>query len=452
VSKDSQKVTGNWGISVSNKFVVLKLAKDLVDPVPLSVLGKVNIVVLNVFNSKMAAGWVGDFIPEDGLLINHGWVDDASDEFPNLVKGKGLQDGVEFDRDTSVDQESLEESGLDDVVAFNFFKGGWGGLVFGSGDDFLINLDINDLGWLINNLGFSGDWLNNDLLLGWGNLNINISSDNFSSVNKEGSVDFVQKEFVVDLVLLSVVESLTKDLTKGGGAWVFGRVSSIWIDWSLNPFLSIDPVQVVLNGDSTGSWADVVLDIIVVSGSGWVVPVVHSLGGVWVLGVVGVWISLGNDLDLWKNVSPEEVWVTEILLELWDPVESLEQRRLYISSEDGWVFLVKLTEQRNSQVLPEDGQLDELFIREKGHRDIIAIRVWVGGGRVVVAGRIGWIIQRRGEKMFLGKAPLLLQQKIFNGRPTVMGWFDQVHQVHAASCNTGNECQHDESLHNWRRK
>lgn len=95
-----------------------------------------------------------------------------------------------------------------------------------------------------------------------------------------------------------------------------------------------------------------------------VVPWGVSEGGVWVESRGGggseieVFTSgwdngLGDDLNLRNDVLVEEDWVTEVHLELGEHPESLEEGRLNISSEDGWVLLPELTEKRDLKILSE---------------------------------------------------------------------------------------------------
>jgi len=378
VSENLQQVTGNVGVSVSNKFLVVELSDNLVDLVTVKDIVDVNIV--NIFNPGVGVvtGWVGVVITEDGLNID-GW-DDASEDFPNVVKGKGLKDGVELDGDVLVDEESLEESILHDDITFNIVLGD--GVDLRSGNNLFVNLDIDDLGWLIDDLGFTSDRLDNNLLVGRGDLDISSDLGDLSNgwlVDEEGLVDLVQKEFVADgIKSLSVV--VVSSSEEGGGVPV-RVVGGVWVsrvgrdDGSFNS-MSEDLVQVFLNGDvMTGV---VSLDIVVVSGGG--VLVVDSFGGVWG--------ALGDDLELWDDVLVEEDWVTEVLHELWDGPELLEKWRLNISSEDGWVLLPELTEERDGKVLTEEGVRHQLLNVKKGDLTLSPARfdiipVGVGGWGVV---------------------------------------------------------------------
>jgi len=284
VSKDLQQITDDWGVSLTNKFVVVQFADDFVDLVTVDNIVEVNII--DILNIVVVTGWEGEgrVITVDGVNIQiDRWNgDNSSNEFPNVVKGKGLEDGVQLNGDTLGDEELLEEGFLHDDVLFKL-----GSVVeSGLGDNLLVNLDINDLGWLIDDLGLSSDWLNNDFLVGWGNLNVSSDLGDFTDswlVEEEGLVDLVQKEFVVDtIVLLTVKVTSSEDW---GGVFVLGgevgegvTVVGKWVQDG-RPVSSVaqDFVQVVSNGDitTTISGVGVVLDIVV-----GVVLAISSLTGV----------------------------------------------------------------------------------------------------------------------------------------------------------------------------
>jgi len=379
VSENLQQVTGDVGVTISNKFLVVELSNNLVDLVSVKEIVDINIVDILNPGPGVVSGWVGGgvVIAKDGLNIG-GW-DDASEDFLNVVKGEGLEDGVELDGDVLVDQESLEESLLDDNITLNIVLGD--GVDLRSGDDLLIDLNIDDLGWLIDDLGFTSDGLNNDFLVGGGNLDISSDLGDLSDgwlVDKESFVDLVQKEFVADgIKSLSVVVVSSSEIGGGVPIRVVGGVSVSGVggdEGSLNS-MSEDLVQVLFNGDVT---AAKILNAVVVSG-GWVL-VVDPFGGVW--------DALGDDLDLWDDVLVEEDWVTEVLHELGDGPELLEKWRLNISSEDGWVLFPELTEEWDGEVLTEEGVRHELI--QIQNRDLTLaparfniISVGVGGWRVV---------------------------------------------------------------------
>jgi len=394
VSEDLQQVTGNVGVSVSNKFLVVELSDNLVDFVTVKNIVDVNVV--NILNPGVGVvtGWVGVVITEDGLNID-GW-DDASEDFPNVVKGKGLEDGVEVEGDVLVDKESLEKGLLHDNITFNIVLGD--GVDLRSGNNLFVNFDIDDLGWLIDDLGFTSDRLDNNLLVGRGDLDISSDLSDLSNgwlVDEEGLVDLVQKEFVADGIksLSVVVVSSSED---GGGVSVRAGVpvrvvGDVWVsrvggdDGSFNS-MSEDLVQVLLNGDvMTGI---VFLDIVVVSGGG--VLVVDSFGGVW--------DALGDDLDLWDDVLVEEDWVTEVLHELWDGPELLEKWRLNISSEDGWVLLPELTEERDGKVLTEEGVRHQLLNVKKGDLSLSPARF-----DIIPVGVRGWGVVKRVQQGLPGE-------------------------------------------------
>jgi len=186
VSKNLQQVTDNWDVSLTNKFIVVQLVDDLVELVTVDNIVEVNLV--DILNSEVSAGWVSDIITEDGVNIDNGWGHNSADDFLHVVNGKGLKDGVEFGRDTLGDQETLEKN----VKVFTFNLGDL--VEFGCGDNLLVNLDIDNVGWLVNNLGFSSDWLDDNFLVSWGNLNIRSDFGNITNdwlVDEEGLVDLV---------------------------------------------------------------------------------------------------------------------------------------------------------------------------------------------------------------------------------------------------------------------
>lgn len=159
------------------------------------------------------------------------------------MKGEGSEDVVHVRGDVSGDEETLEEGFLQHVF----------GLVgvlrhdgFIPGNNLLVNLDINDLGWLVDDLSLSGDGFNNDLLVSWGNLDISSDLGNFSNnglVDEEGPVDFVQEEFVVDSLVHSVL--VTSEDWGVGVTICVGRVGG-----AVNS-MSKDPVHVISNSDFT---------------------------------------------------------------------------------------------------------------------------------------------------------------------------------------------------------
>lgn len=188
----SENVTGNVGVSVSNKFLVVELSDNLVDLVTVKDIVDVNIV--NILNSgiNVVAGWVGVVvvITENGLNID-GW-DDASENFPDVVKGQGLEDTVKLEGDFVLVDKSLQESIFHDDITFNIVFGD--GVDFRSGNNLFVNLDIDDLGWLIDDLGFTSDRLDNNLLVGRGDLDISSDLSDLSFdwlVDEKGLVDLV---------------------------------------------------------------------------------------------------------------------------------------------------------------------------------------------------------------------------------------------------------------------
>lgn len=70
VSKNIQQVTNGWGVSFSNKFIVVQVVDDSVDLVPVKNI--IVIVDLDVIKVKVATSWVGGLISKDGFNINRG--------------------------------------------------------------------------------------------------------------------------------------------------------------------------------------------------------------------------------------------------------------------------------------------------------------------------------------------------------------------------------------------
>jgi hypothetical protein len=398
-------------------------------------------------------GWEGQILntfntTKDGVSVDV-WGHNSSDDFPHLVKGKGPEDGVQFISDSLGDQKSLEKSFLHNNVLFNI-SGDWG-LDLGSGHDFLVNLNIYDLGWFIDNFGLSRDGLNNDLSVGWDDFDISSDLGDLTNswlVDKEVSVDPVQKEFVGLDVLGS---SSTKERC---GVSVF--TVDGWVDaGSLrNSTTTDDPVQVLFDGGNfVFSWVE--------SGGSGVVDVTALNGGVSVVvdSLLSVWHGLGNDLQLRNNVLVEEDGVPEVGLELGNSPELLEEWGLNISSEDGWVLFIKLTEERDLEVLSEEWVGDNFLKGEDLHPTLsvgfkIFIPIGVVRGWIVVG---GWIVKDGGPKKTIlvplvvewGVEQFLAQKSItLSGQKRfLLGEKTKSVHVKAASSGDGHQSQHDESLH-----
>jgi len=422
VSKNSQQVTGNWGVFVSNDVLVVQLLEDPVDLVAVDEV--VNINVVNVIPRG-----VGGIITIDGRNINRGG--DPANDFPNLVKGKGPEDGEDFWGDVSGDEKAPEESFLHNDV--------FGLLVrLGVGDNPFLDLDIDKLGLLNDNLGLSSDGLNDNFPVGGGNLDVSEDFGIFSNnglVNEQSAVDFVQENPVVDAAD-SVVE-LTAEHRGVVPVEGVGGVG-IWEDGVAFDSMSVDPVQVLFNSDTIASvcwvfnslasirvsWvADItasirvswVSDITASIRVSWVFDSLASIA--WVLNIVVVSVGsggdgLGDDLNLWVDVFVEEDWVPEVSLELRNGEELLEEGRLHIVSEDGGVFLVELTEKWDLQVLTEEWEGHQLLEGKNRHSllspgvDIIPIDGRVGGRRVV-EGVKGRSLGPVGKAVGVGGQPVL---------------------------------------------
>lgn len=128
---------------------------------------------------------------------------------------------------------------------------------------------------------------------------------------------------------------------------------------------------------------------------------------------------MGDDLDLWNNVLVEEDWVTEVHLELGDGPELLEEWRLNISLEDGWVLLPELTEEGDLEVLSEEWVGHEFLKREDGHTTLgpglnIIVSVVGGWGEFIRAVKKGFLQGKGREPMGVGE--LVLQKPIVPGK------------------------------------
>jgi len=257
--------------------------------------------------------------------------DESVDDFPDLVKGKGLEDGVDFVGDFLGEEELLQEDFLDGVFFFDDLRD------LGPWDNLLNNIDIDDFWLFEDNLGLTSDWLNNDFLVGWGNLDISSDLGDFTDdwlVQEQSLVDLVQKELVVDAVSL-VSEDI---VVPGVGVWDNWRVFSVE-----DSAVVEDLVEVVSNGDLSALWVNILVQVLL--NIDWVVQVVS----VDVLGLQG------DDLYLWDDVLVEEDWVAEVLLEFWDGPELLEEDGLDVPTEDDGVFFPELTEEWDVEVLSEEG-------------------------------------------------------------------------------------------------
>lgn len=108
------------------------------------------------------------------------------------MKGKSLQDGVQFVGDLFGGNKSLKESFLYNYFIFSLLGTG--------NNNAFVNLNINDLGLLDDDLLFTGDWLNNNFLVSRGNLDVSLDLGDITEgwfVDEKSTVDFVQKVFVV---------------------------------------------------------------------------------------------------------------------------------------------------------------------------------------------------------------------------------------------------------------
>jgi len=147
------------------------------------------------------------------------------------------------------------------------------------------------------------------MFLGRGDLNVSLDLGDLTSglVDEEGLVDLVQKEFVVDLVVVEVLSEVLLSI----------RVSTGIRDgvFTVVPLDSVeDSVKVVTDNNVSSVFINIPVQVLVSGG-----------GGIEVVVPVEDIDRLGDDLDLGNDVLVEEDWVTEVLLEGWDSPELLEE-------------------------------------------------------------------------------------------------------------------------------
>lgn len=331
-------------------------------------------------------------------------------------------------------EEDVQEEDIIDVLLLV------GGVLEGlEGDDFLdwdnllLNLDIDDLGFFNDNLAFSGDWLNNKLLVSDQSLNISLDLGQFPNdglVGEQVPVDLVQEELVVSGSggVWGVWGVLTSE---AGGGWV--RVTVVVGIWEDIPVPVVDIIAQFLATENVLR-VDIVLMSVVVGGEG-------------VLRV--------EELDKGLDVLVEEDGVVEVCLEGRDLPELLEVGGSHIPLE-GWVLDV-LAEDGESQVLTEELRVVELFEGEDAVHILVVVVVdpleslQVGfvldGVTLVVNGFLQWEL--------VGQ--LLLQQQFIDDWQGVQQGLllEQTEgvQIQTASgygCDKGDEDKgfHDDSLLN----
>jgi len=391
VSEDLDQITDDWGVSVTDDFLVVKVTEDLVDPWVSDELVdiKVDVVDVQALNVVVVVSAAELLISEDGVNINDMGGHDPADDFLDVDQGELLEDGVELGGNAPGDEELLEENFLHDQVTLGLNDGVLE--LLGLGDDLLVNLDIDDLGWLNNNLGLSGKGLNNDFLVGGLDLDVSPDLGDLSdswAVKEKGLVDLVHQ--ISGIVDLRSEDGLAEN-------WGLDSVVPVAVDSIPGPwveglsFVSVsvkNAVEVVSEGHISLEWSDVFLSLDIVVD---VVLVVDVRGG---------WDVLGDDLDLGNDVLVEEDRVPEVRLELGDGPELLEEGRLNISPEDDWVLDPELTEEGDPHVLPEEVGVDQLLNGEDldlpvdPRVDIVALLISVDGGVLIAIaggkeGRLG---------------------------------------------------------------
>jgi len=248
VSDDLVQVTDPLVVLVTNNFIVVKTADDSVELVTVSDVIVVDIVVVvlvvNTINADLSR-------------------DDAVDDFLNVVVREGPEDLVDVVVDLPLLQETDEEDFLLDLILDRV-------VVTDSslGNNLVVNLDINNAGWLDDVFLLSSVGVDDDVLFSWGNLDISDDIGDFSNlglVDEEGTVDFVQKVPVSQDVVVSVSGNLSESEPLSQSVVlsitivvVSIVVTSIVVDWPIPSVgvnvwavgtvnSSVNVVQVVLN-------------------------------------------------------------------------------------------------------------------------------------------------------------------------------------------------------------
>jgi len=248
----------------------------------------------------------------------------------NVSADDGLED---LWGDNVLLQEDVQEEDIINVLLLVDGIEGFNWEDFLDWDDGLGNLDVDDLGFF-DNLAFSGDGLNNKLLLSDQSLNISLDLGHISDgwlVSEQVLVDLVQEELVVG---------------GSGGVWQVltseaGGGKTITVVVNVGKGIPVLVVDIIVEESLVTEdilRVDIIVSVIVV-------------GGEVVFGV--------EELDKGLDVLVEVDRVQEVLLEGRDLPELLEVDGRNITLE-GWVLDV-LTEEGESQVLTEELRLVELL-------------------------------------------------------------------------------------------
>lgn len=353
---------------------------------------------------------VGGLWVHDGIVfVHHHWF---------VVVESLVQDGfISFWEEVDFLSEDLVQVHLLEESILNEFG-------LNDGVEFLLDWEVQSLDWhnlLINKLDISdgnllqtsdgvndfaegllddlSSWESSDISHGLGDFTIDLSVFQLA-------VDFVQKEFVVDNIVVSV------------HGWVFESLESLG-HWD-GEFL-VESIFVVLLVDQLLNNRFVLLVELV-----GVVLVDDSID------ITTLTDGLGDNLDLWNDVLVEVSWVTEVLLESWDGPELLEENGLNVSSEDDWVFFPELTEKWDVVVFTEKRGGNDFLKRQKS--DLLTSPDW--------------------EFFLVGQevlTQLLFQQKVFDQTTFSLEQrflLVQLEQVEVLGSHGGNQkCYCDESLH-----
>lgn len=291
------------------------------------------------------------------LLVTGDWGDQLVvlvvlvDELTSLpADGGDVTDGlVDLWGDVLLLDEVLEELLADEDITVDDLLADWENLV-NWGDDLLVdwdnlfvNLNINDP-WLIDDNTFSGDWLNNNLLL-WENPNISVDFSHWLNNGltlEQSSEELLKKELVVDFLSLGVRWVVLLLLLLSVDGWESVGKSVVHILLSVNVWQDIPvPHDEVLKSLTSIDSLSVDLFILTTEGGGWESVLVLE--------------KLDNGVD----VLVEEDGVDKVLTEGRELPEALEVDGGNVPLED-WVLDV-LTEEGDVQVLLEELSVVDLF-------------------------------------------------------------------------------------------
>jgi len=319
-----------------------------------------------------------------------------------------------------------------ELSALNWELLDWGNELF-DWNDLLANLNINDLG-LLNNLTFTGDWLNDDLLGGGENLDVSLDlsdiSNNLLLVEEQVLVELLQKEFVVNSL---------------GG----------WVVLSSNSWESITARDHILLLLSVNVWENILVpnnEVIISLTSEDVLLTIHilSIDGLLLL-LVWESVFIGEELNKRVDVLVEVDGVQEVLTEGRDLPEFLEVDGSDVPLED-WVLDV-LTEKRDGQVLTEELCVVDLFEGEDTINIVDSTELLLSIDEELLL--LNWQdtvndISSNGPFYREALAQLLLQQKVIDNWTGQQGPFlgqAKGVQIQAASGYGCDECDKDEGFH-----